>query len=109
MTYSSARFDADGDDTLERDAQWRKIDTLLDATGVGLGTRLLEIGTGWGALAVRAAQRGATVTTLTLSEEQAAWARERARRAGVSGRGRRAAARLPRRRRLVTTRSSASR
>ena len=59
------------------DAQRRKIDALLDATGVGLGSRLLEVGTGWGALAVRAAQRGATVTTLTLSEEQAALARER--------------------------------
>jgi cyclopropane-fatty-acyl-phospholipid synthase len=53
---------------------------------VGLGTRLLEIGTGWGALAVRAAQRGATVTTLTLSDAQASLARERARRAGVAAR-----------------------
>ena len=90
MTYSCARFDTeaphDERDEALTDAQWRKIDTLLDGTGVGLGTRLLEIGTGWGALAVRAAQRGATVTTLTLSEEQAAWARERARRAGVSAR-----------------------
>ena len=47
---------------------------------------MLEIGTGWGALAVRAAQRGATVTTVTLSEEQAALARERVQRAGVSAR-----------------------
>jgi len=83
MTYSSARFGAD--ESLA-DAQRRKIDTLLDAAGVGLGTKVLEIGTGWGALAVRAAQRGATVTTLTLSEEQAALARERVQRAGVAGR-----------------------
>jgi len=83
MTYSCARF-APGD-SLEH-AQLRKIDELLDAAGVGLGTRLLEIGTGWGALAVRAAQRGATVTTLTLSQEQAALARQRARSAGVATR-----------------------
>jgi len=83
MTYSSARF-APGDSL--RDAQLRKIDALLDATAVGVGTRLLEVGTGWGALAVRAARRGATVTSLTLSREQAALARERARRAGVEGR-----------------------
>jgi cyclopropane-fatty-acyl-phospholipid synthase len=87
MTYSCARFDPAGADTESlADAQLRKIDSLLDATGVALGTKVLEIGTGWGALAVRAAQRGATVTTLTLSEEQAAVARERAQRAGVSGR-----------------------
>ena len=47
---------------------------------------MLEIGTGWGALAVQAAQRGATVTTLTLSPEQAVVARERAQRAGVANR-----------------------
>jgi cyclopropane-fatty-acyl-phospholipid synthase len=83
MTYSCARF---GPADSLADAQRRKMDTLLDATGVALGSRLLEIGTGWGELAVRAARRGATVTTLTLSEEQAAAARERAVRAGVASR-----------------------
>ena len=77
MTYSCARFGPG--DSLER-AQGRKIDELLDATGVGLGTHLLEVGTGWGALAVRAARRGATVTTLTLSHEQAALGASSARR-----------------------------
>ena len=48
----------------------RKIDRLLDQAGVGEGTRLLEIGTGWGELAIRAARRGATVRTITLSVEQ---------------------------------------
>jgi cyclopropane-fatty-acyl-phospholipid synthase len=84
MTYSCARFAA-ADESLA-DAQRRKIDALLDATGVGLRSRVLEVGTGWGELAVRAASRGATVTALTLSDEQAALARERARRAGVAGR-----------------------
>ena len=56
MTYSSAWF-MQGD-TLEI-AQARKVDRLLDAVGVALGTHLLEIGTGWGSLAISAARRGA--------------------------------------------------
>jgi cyclopropane-fatty-acyl-phospholipid synthase len=83
MTYSSAWFEPG--DTLEQ-AQLRKIDRLLDETNVGLGTKVLEIGTGWGALAIRAAQRGATVTSITLSQEQAALARRRIDAAGLSGR-----------------------
>lgn len=51
-------------------AQHRKIDRLLDLARVGPGTRLLEIGTGWGELAIRAAGRGAQVVSLTLSAEQ---------------------------------------
>ncbi len=46
--------------------------------------RVLEIGTGWGTLALRAAQRGAHVTTLTLSREQAVLAEQRLRDAGVA-------------------------
>ena len=45
------------------EAQARKIERLLDRIGVGDGTRLLEIGTGWGELAIRAARRGARVRT----------------------------------------------
>ncbi|MYT21730.1 SAM-dependent methyltransferase, partial [Streptomyces sp. SID7760] len=51
-------------------AQHRKIDRLLDLARVGPGRSLLEIGTGWGELALRAAARGARVTTVTLSAEQ---------------------------------------
>ena len=58
-------------------AQQAKIDRLLDKAGVGSGTRLLEIGTGWGELALRAAARGATVYSVTLSSEQQALAQER--------------------------------
>ena len=83
MSYSSAWFE-DGDD-LET-AQLRKIDGMLDYAGVGEGTRVLEIGTGWGALALRAAQRGARVLTITLSEEQAELARERIAAAGMTER-----------------------
>jgi cyclopropane-fatty-acyl-phospholipid synthase len=82
MTYSSALF-APGD-TLAS-AQRRKMDTLLDRTGVGPGTTVLEIGTGWGELAIRAAARGARVTTLTISPTQWATARRRAAAAGVAG------------------------
>jgi len=83
MTYSSALF---GPDDSLAEAQTRKIDRLLDATGVALGTRLLEIGSGWGALAIRAAGRGARVTTLTLSREQQQLARRRIAAAGLSDR-----------------------
>jgi cyclopropane-fatty-acyl-phospholipid synthase len=83
MTYSSALF-VPGD-TLAR-AQHRKIDALLDRTRVGPRTSVLEIGTGWGELAIRAAARGARVTTLTISPSQWATARRRAEAAGVTGR-----------------------
>ncbi|MGW8633107.1 class I SAM-dependent methyltransferase [Streptomyces sp. NPDC055793] len=67
-------------------AQQRKIDRLLDLAEVGDGTRLLEIGTGWGELALRAAARGAHVTSLTLSREQRDRALERAHEAGLTDR-----------------------
>ena len=67
-------------------AQRRKLDRLLDQTGVGAGTRVLEIGTGWGELCIRAAQRGATVRSVTLSSEQKALAEERIEAAGLSDR-----------------------
>ena len=89
MTYSSAWFPDSGqvaDDDLLAVAQRRKIDAILDLAGVRAGTRLLEIGTGWGELALRAARRGATVTTLTISEEQAALARQRIAAAGLADR-----------------------
>jgi cyclopropane-fatty-acyl-phospholipid synthase len=67
-------------------AQLRKVDRILDAAKVGAGTRVLEIGTGWGELAIRAATRGATVTSITLSSEQQALARERISEAGCAER-----------------------
>ncbi|MCK2240878.1 MULTISPECIES: cyclopropane-fatty-acyl-phospholipid synthase family protein [unclassified Crossiella] len=84
LTYSAAWFAADGTD-LEQ-AQLRKIDGILDYAGVGPGTRLLEIGTGWGALAIRAAERGAQVTSLTISPEQKRLAEQRIAAAGLSER-----------------------
>lgn len=99
LSYSSALFSAD---LLDRDdhlaalapedttdlagAQARKIERLLDEAGVREGSRVLEIGTGWGELAIRAARRGATVRSVTLSSEQQALARERIAAAGYAER-----------------------
>lgn len=80
MTYSSALFDSFDEPLVQ--AQRRKIDRLLDAASIKAGSRVLEIGTGWGELALRAAKRGAQVTTLTLSREQATLARQRVADAG---------------------------
>jgi cyclopropane-fatty-acyl-phospholipid synthase len=89
MTYSCAWFDeSEPVETATRlaEAQLRKVDGILDLAGVSSGTRLLEIGTGWGTLAIRAAQRGARVTTVTLSREQLELTRERVSAAGLSDR-----------------------
>ena len=89
LSYSSALFDhlepAPAWTDLEA-AQLRKVDAILDAAAVRTGSRVLEIGSGWGTLAIRAAQRGAHVTTLTLSQEQATLARQRVAAAGVADR-----------------------
>ncbi|MEU7033472.1 cyclopropane-fatty-acyl-phospholipid synthase family protein [Streptomyces sp. NPDC046237] len=87
LTYSSAVFDTlPATSRAFRAAQHRKIDRLLDLAGVGPGTRLLEIGTGWGELAVRAASRGADVLTVTLSAEQRELALRRIAGAGATDR-----------------------
>ena len=82
MTYSSARFSAP-DESLEA-GQQRKNSALLDRLDLTPGDRLLEIGCGWGTLAIEAAKRGARVVGLTLSTEQKAWADVRVAAAGLS-------------------------
>jgi cyclopropane-fatty-acyl-phospholipid synthase len=82
MTYSCARF-ASAQDSLE-DAQRRKISILLDRLKLKPGDRLLDVGCGWGTLAIEAARRGATVVGLTLSTEQKAWAEQKIDTAGLS-------------------------
>ena len=88
MSYSCAWFE-DGSPiaaaTRLKEAQLRKMDGILDLAGVQPGTRVLEIGSGWGSLAIRAAQRGARVTAITLSSEQMQLARERVAAAGLAG------------------------
>jgi cyclopropane-fatty-acyl-phospholipid synthase len=82
MTYSSARFRNECE-SLEQ-AQLNKIDRMLDLAGITAGDHVLEIGSGWGALALRAAQRGCSVKTITLSEEQFVYAKNSFEQAGVS-------------------------
>ena len=81
MSYSSARFASDSE-SLEA-AQKRKVARLLDRLDLKPGQRLLEIGCGWGSLAVEAAKRGVSVVGLTLSSEQKKWADARSLKAGV--------------------------
>ena len=73
MTYSSARFAAPDDDARSRRSSARST-LLLDRLDLKPGDRLLEIGCGWGTLAIEAAQRGVQVVGLTLSTEQKTWA-----------------------------------
>jgi cyclopropane-fatty-acyl-phospholipid synthase len=83
MSYSSARFAAG--DELEA-AQRRKVSELLDRLDLKPGMRLLEIGCGWGSLAIEAARRGAEVVGLTLSAEQKSWAEAKIAEAELSNR-----------------------
>jgi cyclopropane-fatty-acyl-phospholipid synthase len=83
MSYSSALF-RPGDDLLA--AQDRKMDQVLDYAGVVGDSTVLEIGTGWGGLAIKAARRGARVTTMTISQEQKTLAEKRIAEAGLSDR-----------------------
>ena len=90
MSYSSALFDEPIIDTEPLEiAQHRKITALLDRLDLKPGSKLLEIGCGWGGLAeVAAAEYGADVTGITLSVEQKAWADDRVAKAGLSDKAR---------------------
>ncbi len=67
MSYSCGLWDGVSD---LASAQQAKIDRLLDMLDLTPGDHLVEIGTGWGGLAERAARRGLRVTTCTISREQ---------------------------------------
>lgn len=84
MTYSAGVF-TDGATTMEQ-ASLAKYDRLLDKLGVDGDHSLLEIGTGWGGLALRAAGRGCRVTTTTISNAQLTEASRRRDRAVEDGR-----------------------
>ncbi|MHA6913645.1 class I SAM-dependent methyltransferase [Ralstonia pseudosolanacearum] len=85
MVYSCAYFEH-GDETLD-DAQIKKIDHILTKIRLQPDQTLLDIGCGWGALVLRAAQQfGARCLGVTLSQNQFDLARERVRAAGLEDR-----------------------
>ena len=85
MVYSCAYFDSP-DDSLE-DAQERKLEVICRKLRLSEGDRLLDIGCGWGALMIHAArEHGVRAVGVTLSEPQAALARERIRAADLADR-----------------------
>jgi cyclopropane-fatty-acyl-phospholipid synthase len=85
MVYSCAYFENGNEDLAT--AQSKKIDHILTKIGVQPGHTLLDIGCGWGALVLRAAQKfGARCVGVTLSQNQCDLARERVARAGLQDR-----------------------
>jgi len=85
MTYSSALYSRGANDLTS--AQVAKYRALAEATGIGPGDHVLEIGCGWGGFAEFAAgEIGCKVTGLTISREQLAFARERMAKAGLADR-----------------------
>ncbi|PUU95771.1 MAG: cyclopropane-fatty-acyl-phospholipid synthase [Halanaerobium sp.] len=83
MTYSCAYF-KDENDELKK-AQLQKLNHVLKKLNLKPGERLLDIGCGWGSLALRAAEKyGVDVMGITLSKEQEIEAKKRAAEAGLA-------------------------
>ncbi|MFK0217614.1 class I SAM-dependent methyltransferase [Streptomyces vinaceus] len=84
MVYSCAYWSPGS--TLE-EAQRDKLDLVCRKLGLQPGQRLLDVGCGWGSMALHAAREyGVRVTGITLSREQAAYARKRAAEEGLADR-----------------------
>lgn len=85
MTYSSGLFQTAGQSL--SDAQNAKYDRIVRQLNIQKDDRVLEIGCGWGGFAEYAARKtGCSIVGLTLSQEQAHFARERMMKAGLSDR-----------------------
>ncbi len=85
MAYSCGIFQDERSSL--RDASVAKFDAACTKLALKPGQHLLEIGTGWGGLAIHAASHyGVHVTTTTISQEQHDYARARIERAGLCGR-----------------------
>ncbi|PMW98031.1 SAM-dependent methyltransferase [Pseudomonas sp. FW215-R2] len=85
MMYSAAQF-LNPDDSLEQ-AQLNKLERICQKLALEPGDHLLEIGTGWGSMALYAAQHyGCKVTTTTLSKEQYAFTARRIESLGLQDR-----------------------
>ncbi|WP_045397992.1 SAM-dependent methyltransferase [Vibrio campbellii] len=84
MLYSSALYN-EADDSLEQ-AQINKMDRLCQQLELKASDHVIEIGTGWGAMAMyMAEQYGCQVTTTTISEEQHAYAEQKIKERGLEG------------------------
>lgn len=84
MVYSCAYWEEAG--TLES-AQRDKLELVCRKLGLTPGQRLLDVGCGWGSMAIHAArEHGVHVVGVTLSQEQAAYARKRVAEAGLANR-----------------------
>ncbi|HZZ93843.1 MAG TPA: class I SAM-dependent methyltransferase [Usitatibacter sp.] len=85
MVYSCAYFRSE-DDSLEQ-AQVQKLDHICTKLMLKPGEKFLDIGCGWGALAIRAAEKfGVDATGITLSDNQYRLANERIKAAGLEDR-----------------------
>ncbi|MFI5821492.1 class I SAM-dependent methyltransferase [Streptomyces rishiriensis] len=85
MVYSCAYWES-ADGALE-DAQRDKLELVCRKLDLSPGQRLLDVGCGWGSMAVHAArEHGVRVVGITLSQEQAAYARKRVAEAGLTDR-----------------------
>jgi cyclopropane-fatty-acyl-phospholipid synthase len=83
MTYSSALYVSDEAEPMPV-AQRRKLQNMAEMAGVKAHHKILEIGTGWGEFSCfLAATYGCEVTTLTISEQQFAYARQKVRQRGL--------------------------
>jgi len=78
MTYSSACFEHKDRPLIE--AQEAKYQRIIDAINVRAGQNILEVGCGWGGLMETASKQGINIDCLTISQEQATYARDRAQR-----------------------------
>jgi cyclopropane-fatty-acyl-phospholipid synthase len=85
MMYSAGQF-LRPEDSLEQ-AQLNKLQRICQKLALQPGDHLLEIGTGWGSMALYAAQHyGCRVTTTTLSKEQYAFTAQRIEQLGLQDR-----------------------
>ncbi|MBN2430153.1 MAG: DUF1365 family protein [Acidobacteria bacterium] len=85
MMYSAAVFRSPAESLEE--AQRHKIRLLIEKAGITATDHVLEIGSGWGGFAIQAAmETGCRVTSVTLSREQMAYAREQAHLVGLEER-----------------------
>ncbi|MFJ6086098.1 class I SAM-dependent methyltransferase [Streptomyces sp. NPDC092369] len=87
MVYSCAYWEASTDDATLEDAQRDKLELVCRKLDLTPGQRLLDVGCGWGSMAVHAArEHGVSVVGITLSQEQAAYARKRVADEGLTDR-----------------------